>query len=358
MTSKERVLATISGKPTDHIASDFRAEPEVYQEIGRILNLPDEEAVRIWAKSDFRDLGHICNTGGHGGYNSFGWKDKVLDNGIQEDFWGVLRRKVSYGKGFYIDIVKFPLKNASGIEELRKYQFPDPRKIFDFSEMPNFIESLNKNNEYYTIIEGESLFDRCWALRGMEEFMMDLVAEPDSANYIIENNWRFFYEYTKMILESAKGKICAIGMYNDLGTQNGMMISPETYRAFFKERQKEYIKMVKSFGANVFYHSCGSILPIINDLIEIGVDILDPLQMKAMKVSPGKLSDAYGDKITFHGGLDTQDLLVNGAEEDVRSNIDILKKELGRFGKYILSCSHYLQIDVPFKNIKAIIEKI
>lgn len=356
MTSRERVLATIAGKAADRTPSDFRAEPEVYEKLRQHLKVADDEAARIWAKSDFRDLAFICNTGGHGGYNSFGWRDKDMGNGIQEDFWGVRRAKVKYDGGCYIDIVHYPLKNAAGLDDIRKFQFPDPRKIFDFTPLPEVVRKLNKDNEYFIMIEGESLYDRCWAVRGIEEFMMDLMTDEQTAEYIIEHNWKFFCEYTRMILENAGGCVDAIGLYNDLGNQRGMMISPSLYRKFFKERQRELIKMIKGFGAKVFYHSCGNIREILEDLIEIGVDILDPLQLKAMDITPKELVHIVGSRLALHGGLDTQGLLIHGSQEEIRSAIYSLKNDLGRYGKYIFSCSHYLQVDVPIENIALIVD--
>ena len=360
MKSKERVLATLEGKPVDRVASDFRAEPEVLERLRLHLNLPDAEAVRAWAKSDFRDLGFICNTGGYGGYNSFGWKDKVLPDGRLEDLWGVHRAMVDYGDGAYIDIVNFPLRDMQGIDEIRKYQFPDPAKIFDFTDLPSFVDKTNRegNDEFFFIIEGESLFDRCWALRGIEAWMMDLLADPDVAEHLLENNYRFFYNYTRMLLEGAKGKVDAIGIYNDLGNQRGMMISPDLYRQYCKGRQREYIKMVHGFGVKVFYHSCGGITDILEDMIDIGVDILDPLQLVAMQLTPEELITRMGDRITLHGGLDTQTLLVNGSPQEIAKEARHLKSVLGRHGKYIYSCSHLVQMDVPVRNIEALVKEV
>ena len=355
MTSRERVLATLEGKPVDRIASNFRAEPEVFQKLQAHLNLPDAEAVRVWAKSDFRDLTVICNTGGYGGYNSFGWTDKSLPDGSQQDLWGVRRKLVDYGQGYYIDIVEYPLKKAGGIDELRKYEFPDPRKLFDFSTLPAALASINARQPYFTLIEGESLYDRCWAMRGMEDFMMDLLTDEDAAMYLLEGNFRFFLEYTRMILEAAGGRLDGIGIYNDLGNQLGMMISPQLYRKYLKEKQREYIRMVKGFGAKVFYHSCGSITEILEDFIEIGVDILDPLQLNAMKLTPSELAARVGGRMTLHGGLSMQDLLVHGNPADVCAAARELKRTLDP--RYILSCSHLIQMDVPVANIEAIVSE-
>jgi uroporphyrinogen decarboxylase len=357
MTSRERVLATLAGKAVDRVASDFRAEPEVFLDLQRRLGLPDAEAVRRWAKSDFRDLTAIFNTGGYGGYSSFGWRDRDLGAGVQEDLWGVRRRKVEYDGGAYVDIVRYPLRGA-GVDGVRRYSFPDPRRLYDFRDLPARVKAMNGPDAYFTLMEGESLFDRCWALRGMEDFMMDLADGNEIAHILVEKNARFFRDYVRQILEAAHGSLDAIGLYNDLGTQDGMMISPALYRRFFKDRQRELIAMIHGFGVKVFYHSCGDIEPIIEDLIEIGIDILDPLQLKAMRRTPAELGTKINGRITLHGGLDTQDLLVNGLPDQVTQALRELKRELGRQGRYILSCSHYLQVDVPFPNIEALVSEV
>lgn len=342
----------------DRVASDFRAEPEVFEKLQRHLRLPHAEAVRCWAKSDFRDLGVSFSTGGYGGYNSFGWKDRDLGENVMEDFWGVRRQMIAYDGGTYIDIVYSPLKGVSGIDAFRKYTFPDPRKIFYFSDLPAAVGSLHTGDRYFIMIEGESLYDRCWALRGIEDFMVDLMIDEEASRYLIENNYRFFCEYTRMILEKANGQVDAIGVYNDLGNQLSMMISPELYRKYFKKYQRDFVRMVKSYGVKVFYHSCGHITEILEDLIEIGVDILDPLQFKALRITPPQLREICKDRITLHGGLDTQELLVRGTPAQVRESARELKRDLGRHGQYILGCSHLLQVDVPLQNIEAIVAEV
>jgi len=136
------------------------------------------------------------------------------------------------------------------------------------------------------------------------------------------------------------------------------MISPAMYRKHLKERQRRLIEMIHGFGAKAFYHSCGNLLPMLPDLLEIGIDILDPLQMKAMKLSPSRLRELAGNEVTLHGGLDTQDLLVNGSPDDVLREAETLKRELGKAGRYLFSCSHYLQPDVPLENIRAIVQAV
>lgn len=356
MTPRERVLATLAGRPVDRIASDFRAEPEVFSALRTRLGLPNDEAVRHWARSDFRDLGVLYGTGGYGGYNSFGWRDEILPDGTQRDFWGVRRQRVGYGAGSYVDIVEYPLKHCRSIDELRRYRFPSPREIFDFSSLPEAIRQTQRapGGPFFLLMEGESLHDRCWALRGIEEFLMDMAADEDSAEFLIEGNFRFFTEYTRLLLEQARGTLDCIGIYNDLGCQQGLLSAPSNYRKYFQARQAEYIRMVKSFGVKIFYHSCGGITDLLDDLIGIGADILDPLQLNAMRLTPEQLIGCVGDRITLHGGISVQDLLVHATPEEVRANVRELTRVFGQHGRYILSCSHLLQIDIPLENVEAL----
>jgi uroporphyrinogen decarboxylase len=358
MTSRERVLSTLQGKTVDRLAFDFRAEVEVFQVLQRHFSLSSIEDVLVRVKSDFRDLSFLRNSGGYGGYSCFGWKDRKLDDGTFEDMWGVKRRLANYGQGSYMDIVYSPLRGVQGMDALRKYAFPDPRPIYDFSPIPGAVKELNRENEYFFLMEGESLFDRSWALRGIDDFFADLMTDEDSARHVITANFRFMYEFTRMLLEKADGCVDAIGMYDDFGNQRQLMISPALYRKYFKDLQKEYIDMVKGFGAKVFFHSCGAVTEIVPDLVEIGIDILDPLQFSAMQVTPEKLTKICGDRITYHGGVDIQNLFVKGTPREVQDCVRNLRRTLGRHGRYILACSHLIQMDAPIANIEALVDMV
>ena len=115
-----------------------------------------------------------------------------------------------------------------------------------------------------------------------------------------------------------------------------------------------YIRMLKSYGVKVFYHSCGGVTDLLPDLIGIGVDILDPLQFNAMRLTPEQLIERVGDRVALHGGISVQDLLVRASPDEVRAEAQHLKRVLGRHGRYILSCSHLLQADIPPANIEAL----
>lgn len=340
-------------KPNDRPPYNFRSEPIVYDRIKRDRHLASDEDVRRWAASDVRDVGVVFAGGGYGGYSGFGWRDRDLGNGIQEDFWGVRRERVCNEGGEFIEIRQHPLGDLS-FDAIRAYAWPDPRRLFDFRALPKLISETNGRERYWWMIEGESMFDRSWAVRGMELFLVDMLDQPELADFILDKMAAFFFEYTRMILKNAHGMIDAIGIYNDLGTQNAMLISPSAYREFVKPRQKRFIEMVKSHGAKVFYHSCGAIEPIIPDLQEIGVDIIDPLQLRAMRITPDEMKRKHGGSVTLHGGLDTQGFLQKANPAEVAKEVHTLIETLGSGGGYILSGSHLYQADVPLENIAAI----
>ena len=188
----------------------------------------------------------------------------------------------------------------------------------------------------------------------MEGFLADLLSEPEITERLLSRMADFFFQRTVMILQAAQGCLDGIGLYNDLGTQDGMMISPALYRQFVKPKQKRLIEMAKSYGVRVFYHSCGAIEAVYDDLIEIGVDIIDPLQMGAMRVTPEHLQAAYADRVTLHGGLDVQKMLPWATPSEVAAEVNHLLGTLGAKGGYILAGSHFYQIDIPLANIEAI----
>ncbi|NIA31603.1 MAG: hypothetical protein GWP06_17055 [Actinobacteria bacterium] len=146
---------------------------------------------------------------------------------------------------------------------------------------------------------------------------------------------------------------------DDLASQNALLISVDMYRKFLKPRWKKYIDTIKNrFGNHIkfHYHSCGAVAQLIPDLIDIGVDILNPIQPKADGMEPQFLKDTYGDRLSFSGGLDIQDILPNGTAEQVKSEAKRLVNILGKNGGYIASSAHVIQPDTPVENVIAMIE--
>lgn len=231
---------------------------------------------------------------------------------------------------------------------LSNYKFPDPSAAYRFA---NLTDWCNKNQEHYRIIWVGDLWERATFMRGTENILLDL----SLSSKFVENLLRGITDY---ILETMgilfdRFEFDGIALSDDYGIQKSMLMSPAQWRKFIKPLLIEIYALTKKRGRTVFHHSCGNIYSIIGDLIDIGLDILHPVQPEAMDVF--KLKREFGHGLTLCGGIRTQDLLPRGTPENIRSEIRKLKEELGRGGGYILEPGITIQADVPLDNLVAMI---
>ncbi len=193
-------------------------------------------------------------------------------------------------------------------------------------------------------------------MRGFDEFLLDLAIAPERAAAVMDRVQAYLMERTRRILEAGRGLIDMIEYNDDVGGQNGLLISPAAWRQHLKPRMAEFIRLCKPYGVAVRYHSCGGIRPIIPDLIEIGVDVLNPVQTTARGMDAEGLKRDFGDRLSFNGGIDTQGLLPHATADEVRRETRRLIDTLGRDGGLILAPSHVYQADVPVENVVAVYE--
>lgn len=259
-----------------------------------------------------------------------------------QDEWGIVWKKV----GNYYERTNFPLNTMDNFDA---YTFPDPFAPHRFEGMEETIKQYQKN---YVIIGNAviTIFERAWWLRGMEKFMEDMLLNKDYANALLDKTLNFNLRASKKLVEMG---VEMIWFGDDVGMQTRMLISPEMWREFLKPRYAKLIHEVKSMQPNLFvaYHSDGYIEPIIDELIEIGVDILNPIQPQCME--PTKIKQKYGKKLNFWGTIDVQQTLPFGTTKDVRQEVELRIKTVGRDGGLILGPAHYIQADVPLENIYA-----
>ena len=185
---------------------------------------------------------------------------------------------------------------------------------------------------------------------------MDLVECPDIAEAICQHVKDFYKKRALRAIEQSDGQIDIIGSGGDIGTQRGMMLSPNLWRRHIKPYSTDLIRSFKDMGLATFYHSCGSIVPVIEDFIEMGLDILDPIQPKAAGMDPENLKSRFGDRLVLHGGVDEQELLPHATGEEVRREVERLISILGDDGGYIVCPAHAVQPDTPAENIVALYE--
>lgn len=275
---------------------------------------------------------------------------KEVSDGRYVDEWGV-ERKLSVN-GYYYDIVDCPFKKGT-IEEIKSYDWPDPNDPHLFKGLKKEAEDLYKNSSYAIIGDPltPALFEPAWYLRGFDKFLIDLLANRDFAEALLDSLLDYQLAFFNNFLNEVGGFIQVLMLGDDLGTQSGLLISPSVYREIIKPRHTELFTFIKKkTKAKVFLHCCGSIAPLIDDLLDAGVDILHPAQPLAANMDSESLKKRFGHRVCFWGGIDIQKALP-GTIKEVRKEV---RRRIAAFapgGGYVLAPGHNIQPDVPPENI-------
>ncbi len=168
----------------------------------------------------------------------------------------------------------------------------------------------------------------------------------------------FFMEFIERTLQASKGRIDMVLCGDDLGTQRGLLICPETFDRLFAPKKKEFFDLVHSYGARISHHCCGSSRELIPRFIDLGMDALQTIQPQAAGMNPYELKKEFAGRITFHGAVDAQGWLQKASCEEIAKEVERLMDEVGRDGGYILSPSHNIQPDTPIENVLAIYDTV
>jgi uroporphyrinogen decarboxylase len=287
---------------------------------------------------------------------SVGWANSYYGEGdTYTDEWGIGWRQVEYstryGTGHYTEIASRPLDDDRAI---LTYKPPDPHRPELYREAARVIDAYK--SEYWIVgVTVTTIFECAWALRGLQNLMMDFNLNPDLAEAILDIPYQFHLAAAKKLVSLG---VDMIWIGDDVGGQSAMMISPACWRKFLKPRFANFISEIKALNPalKVAYHSDGTIYPIIPELIEIGVDILNPIQPACM--DPVKLKHEYGDRLSFWGSLDEQHTLPFGTPADVQQEVVTRLKTMGRDGGLIVGPTHFVQLDTPLENFWAMVKAI
>ncbi len=261
--------------------------------------------------------------------------------------WGIRWRWAENESGEYTEIIGPPLEGDRG--KLDSFQIPDPHEESQYDSFRRMKDLYGK--EKWLIGSSQiSIFEAAWYLRGMEDLMMDMALEQEYVDSLMDKVMQF------PLVASCKHASLGADMFwfgDDVAHQKGMMMSVEMWRRFLKPRYAELFAAPKRINPDikVAYHSCGNCQAILDDLIEIGLDVLNPLQPLA--IDPFEVKKRYGTGLSLFGGLCVQHTMPRGRPDEVRSAVSRLKKECGQGGGYILSPAHHLQADTPLENIEA-----
>ena len=247
-----------------------------------------------------------------------------------------------------------PFKHFTTVKEIEGYSWPTT-EWFDFSFLK---EDCHRYREYGVICGGWSpMRSRVFELFGMEKALTHFHDRPDLIHAAIERVTDYYYEFYDAALQAADGGIQIIGFGDDFATQRDLLLSPAMWRAFCKEPLARLFSLGKKHGVYVFFHSCGAVRSVLHDLVEIGLEILYPVQPNAWGMNHRELKAEYGAQLAFWGGIDVQQVLPFGTAEDVRRCVRERIKILGAGGGYILSSSHNLLKAFPLENILAMYDE-
>ncbi len=252
------------------------------------------------------------------------------------------------------DVVWYPLEGAEKIEDLNIYPFPEP----DWIEVPDDLEKrISKYKEEGFVVSGgiSQAFKSAWVVRGMNNVLMDYLINPDLINEMYERIYSFA---TASCIRLVKAGVDMIKITGDIGMQRGLMMSPAVWRKFDKERLGKLISGLKEINPDLkmFMHTDGDVSEIIEDLIEIGIDILNPIQPECM--DPAEIKKKYGDRLVLHGAVSLQKTLPFGSPEDVQEEVKFLIKNCNVDGGFVIGPSNVLFKEIPPENIVAMYEAV
>ncbi len=343
MTPKQRWRALLEGRTPDRVPVDYWGTAEVTSRLMRDIGCSSER--ELWEKLSVDKSIHLAPK--HPRAKEDTWH-------IQSQFsvWHVGTRMIEYGNGLgsYEETVYSPLANAENTRDVERFDWPDPME-WDVSPMRIYCEEWLD----YPIVGGcyEPFYLYC-RLRGMEQALRDLTLHPAIAEAALERIHFIHEVLIRRILDAVGDRIDLVYVAEDLGTQTSLLMSPAAFRRFLKPWLARMIDLVHSRGVRAMHHDDGAIRPLIPELIEIGIDILNPIQWRCPGMDRDGLARDFGRSVVFHGGVDNQQTLPFGSPEQVRQevaeNILIFRNCRG----YIVAPCHNIQANTPTQNILAL----
>jgi len=355
MDARQRVALALDHREPDRVPIDYWATSTVNARLRDHFGLSTQEELLEHLDVDFRYID---------GPRYVGPEPDVHEDGSIEDHWGVPRVRVEVGSGaeesVYREVLDFPLRDARSIDEVRDYPKWPSLDWFDYDCVAGQVAEARRTGKV-VVFMGDRM-NRCaqlkpaMYLRGIDQILLDVALSPDIAEYIFRRIAAFYLEYARRTLEAAGGGIDVLMMGDDFGTQKGLFMSPQMWRRFLRPGFKAFIDLGREYGSKVAHHSCGSIKPIIPDLIECGLDVLNPVQPDVGDMDRAELKRRFGDRLSFLGSISIQRTLPFGTPDDVRSEVRERMETLAPGGGFIFCTAHNIQADTPTENILALFE--
>lgn|ERR1039458_277242 len=354
MKPRERVLTALSHEQPDRCPMQISFTPEFVRRLRKDMGLDGREEYNPHGGGNNYHLERAL--GEDLLLTSVGWANSYYqcDHDYTDEWgigWKLAPYETPFGWGNYTETATHPLADDDAIT---RYRAPDPHR----PELYRDAETLVRNygQEYYIVgVTVTTILETAWALRGLEQMLVDFVADPDLAEAILDIPFRYHLAAAKRLVELG---VDMIWTGDDIGGQSAMIISPAMWRRFLKPRMAQFIAELKRISprVKVAYHSDGVINPIIPELIEIGVDVLNPIQPACM--DPAQLKREFGNRLCFWGSIDEQHTLPFGTSQDVSNEVRMRLDTLGKDGGLIIGPTHHVQLDTPMENFWSMVNTI
>jgi len=284
-----------------------------------------------------------------------GWKKEDGGNRLTDE-WGIVWERQ---EGFdNYDIVSSPLQGDITVQDVSRIAWPEAVRSGYTEGLRETARQLRNSTDKAIIANlAMQIHTQSYFLRGFSQYLMDIALNPELIEAIQDHVLEIFAERTRAIMTEIGEYVDIVYVADDLGAQNGPLFSPVTYRKILKPRQRKLFEIIKSTAdVKILYHTCGSVVEFIDDLAEIGVDILNPVQTSAVRMDAKTLKERFGSKVCFWGGIDTQHILPFGTPDQVRDEVKRCIEAFASGGGYVVAAIHNIRPEVPPENIVAMIE--
>jgi uroporphyrinogen decarboxylase len=359
MNSRERVNRALrrEGLP-DRVPLQFDLCRSLLEAFGAKHGIPvhyttsyyEDVTYRISANELRTAMGSDCAV--VGGSLPAGYSHPTTEDGCIVNEFGMKMRQGP----LYMEVIEAPLANVSSVDEVRRFSFPDPLAAGRFEGAETDIAHFKE--DYFVIGDLElTMFEMAWHMVGLEKFMMDMSLGEPYVGALLDRVLEFSAGVGRRLVELG---VDGVWTGDDFGSQMGMMISPRMWREIFKPRFAELFAELKAANPEVLvmYHSDGAIAPILDDLVEIGMDVFNPVQPNVPGHEPEALKARLGDRLSFWGAIDQQHLLPNGTPDEIERDVARKIESLGAGGGYMCSPAHIIQADTSIENVEAFIRAV
>lgn len=328
--------------------------PQVAEKMSKHLGVPYEKPLDSMLSTRASHMDLLANLGndavGIAACAPNNFPTKTHPNGLIENEWGMIFKPM----GLYNEFYKFPLAHAETADDIENFNFPVAEARGRWEEAEKTIAKFGKTHGVIADLE-TTLFETAWYLVGLEKFLMDLMLEAEYINPLLDKIQEIHTYYGKKMIELGADVLwCG----DDFGTQQSQIMDMETFRKYFKPRIKQMFAAYKRVNPAIklAWHSCGAFRPFVPEFLEIGLDIVNPLQPMASGMEPQSLKDEFGEDLVFFGGICVQDLLPNKTPAEIKTEVQRRKNIFGENGGYITAPAHNVQDDTSIENILAFFE--